>query len=78
MWRDEASQRGADYVHFPGDSEWRARPVRAVAAEALGLNPAQRDALFAGGNSVRQLWQIAAGISHGEIQVPLDLPRDPP
>ncbi len=45
-----------------------------VAAADLGLNPDQRWALFCGGNSLADLWRLAAEFTAGEIEVPEHLP----
>jgi hypothetical protein len=44
-----------------------------VAAEVLGLDDYQANALFAATNSLYDLWKIASEITNGEIEVPADV-----
>lgn len=52
------------------EGEFVYRPIRDVAIELLGLDEAQASILFAGGNTVDQLWEILGEYSGGEIARP--------
>ncbi len=49
--------------------------VEERAAELLGLSEVQAARLFHSSNSLRLMWQYAQVFTHGEIQVPDDLPE---
>lgn len=49
--------------------------ISQVAAERVGLSYDQAATLFAASNSLRILWQMAAGYSGGLIEVPATLPE---
>lgn len=50
------------------------RHVMAAACDLLGLTVAQTDRLFNPSNTLRDLWELAAEFTAGEVVAPPDLP----
>jgi hypothetical protein len=67
----EGNRQSTSYVR---DAE-RSRTywIRELATELLGLTERQADDLFRSTNSLLDLWEVAAELTDGEIQVPVDV-----
>lgn len=68
-WADE------DVSSATGTEDGRA--ILDVAADILGLNEREAHRLFAGDNTVHDLWRIARDITQGAIEIPSDVEATP-
>jgi hypothetical protein len=60
----------------PGDEyRFQSSKIANVAADLVGLDWVDADSLFAASNTLRHLWEYAAELSDGLIEVPDDLPE---
>lgn len=68
IWRPENWET---YPPYNMDRAWTA-----IGKELFDISDAQAITLFGPYNSLRRLWEIAREITHGEIEVPIELPDE--
>jgi hypothetical protein len=68
---------GPDGLCYAASQITDGREIEDVARTELGLTHRQAEWLFEANNPLEDLWYLARRLTHGEIDVPDDLPEIP-